>query len=45
MNHTNMEDNITATFNAQLHDTFYVGTAQISNNSCTDLDNHRHHHQ
>lgn len=34
LNHTNKEDNISATFNTQIHDTFYAGTRLISNNTC-----------
>jgi hypothetical protein len=37
MNQTDAEDNITSTFSATLHRTFYVGTKQISNNSCRSV--------
>lgn len=37
MNHTNPEDNISATFNNQSHDIFWVGGIQISANTCPSL--------
>lgn len=37
MNHTNVDDNITATFSGSTHDAFYVGGVQITANSCPTL--------
>src|SRR3989338_2058551 len=37
INHTNRDDNITATFSQQLHSGFYVGTRQILANTCKSL--------
>ncbi|MEK6947047.1 MAG: hypothetical protein AABX32_05570 [Nanoarchaeota archaeon] len=34
LNHTNRDDNITKTFNAQIHNGFYVGSRQILPNTC-----------
>ena len=34
LNHTNKDDNITKTFNAQSHNGFYVGTREILANTC-----------
>lgn len=34
LNHTNKDDNITATFNQQTHQGFYAGTKQIKTNTC-----------
>jgi hypothetical protein len=37
LNHTNKDDNLTATFNAQTHSGFYVGTRQILPNTCYSI--------
>ena len=37
MNHTNADDNISATFRQQSHSSFFVGTIVISTNSCPSL--------
>ena len=37
INHTNLEDNITATFSSVVHDIFYVGTSAITSNSCRSV--------
>ncbi len=34
LNHTNKDDNITTTFNTQVHSGFYTGTRQILSNTC-----------
>ncbi len=37
MNHTNRDDNISATFNAKNHTAFFIGTSQITANSCYSI--------
>ena len=38
MNHTsNPDDNISTTFNTKLHDSFYVGSVEIQNNTCFSI--------
>ncbi|HDK41847.1 MAG TPA: hypothetical protein ENG87_00595 [Candidatus Pacearchaeota archaeon] len=37
MNHTNSDDNITATFNDNTHSAFYVASVSITANSCPTL--------
>jgi len=34
LNHTNKDDNLTRTFNSQIHQGFYTGTRQILQNTC-----------